>query len=38
MKSILMKQSKLTKPKYKMHGSRIRRAPGNGMELNSVFK
>jgi hypothetical protein len=38
LKSVLMKWSKLKKEKYKMYGSRIKRAPGSGMELNPVFK
>ena len=38
MKSILMKRSKLSKEKQKMHRVRGKRAPGSGMELNSVFK
>ena len=33
-----MKQSKLSKEKYKMYGSRIKGAPGSRMKLNPVFK
>jgi hypothetical protein len=38
MKSILIKHSKLRKEKYKIYGSSIKGGPGNGMELNPVFK
>lgn len=37
-KSLLIKRSKLRKEKYKVYGSKIKRAPGNGMKLNPVFR
>ena len=36
--SILIKHNKLKKEKYKIHGSKFKGTPGNGMELNPVFK
>jgi hypothetical protein len=34
MRNIFIKCSKLRKEKYKVHGSRIKEAPGSGIELN----
>jgi hypothetical protein len=37
MKIILSKHRKLRKGNYEIYGSRIKRAPGSEMELNSIF-
>jgi hypothetical protein len=38
MKKPLIKHSKLREKKYKMYGSRVKGAPGNGTKPNPLFK
>jgi hypothetical protein len=38
MKNILIKHSKLKKKKYKIHDSKSKEAPENGVKLNPEFK